>query len=123
MEKFLRHAQLGLPGKKRRKTCGQNLGGDHEHQAIGHDDEAAVGQDVCLAVGIVGTDELIAQAESAAEIGGPRFFGDERIRARFDNASVNGFGAEDAAEARGGFVKNVVNIDAGAALLFEGEGG
>ena len=44
MEKFLRHAQLGLPGKKRRKSGGQNFGGNHEHQAVGHDDETAVGR-------------------------------------------------------------------------------
>jgi hypothetical protein len=123
MEKLLRHAQLGLPGKKRRKTRWQNFGGDHEHQAIGHGDEAALGQNVGLAVGIVGADELIAEAKRAAEIGGPRFFGDERVRARFDDASVDRLGAEYAAEARGGFVKNVVNINAGATLLFEGEGG
>ena len=123
MEKLLRHAQLGLPGKKRRKTCGQDLGGDHEHQAIGHHDETAVGQDVGLAVGIVGADQLIAEAKRAAKIGGPRFFGDERVWPRFDDASVDGFSAENAAEARGGFVKNVVHIDAGAALFFESEGG
>jgi hypothetical protein len=97
MEKLLGHAELGLPGKERGKTCRQNLGWDHEHQAIGHDDEAPVRQNVSLAVGVVGADKLIAQAERSAEIGGPRLFGDERVRARFDNASVDAFGAENTA--------------------------
>jgi len=66
---------------------------------------------------------LIAEAERAAEIGGPGFFGDEGVGAGFDDASVDVFGAEDAAEARGRFVEDVVNGRAGAAALFEFEGG
>ena len=93
--------------KERRQASGQNFCRDHEHQAVGHFDEAAVGQDVGLAVGVVGADELIAEAKRAAEIGGPGLFGDEGIGAGFDDASVDVFGAEDAAEARGGFVESV----------------
>ena len=109
--------------KKRREAGGQDFRGDHEHQAVGHFDEAAAGQDVGLAVGVVGADELVAEAEGAAEIGGPGLFGDEGVGAGFDEASVDVFGAEDAAETRGRFVENVVDIGAGAAVLFEGEGG
>ena len=104
MEEFPRHAQLGLPRKKWRHASGQDFRGDHEHQAVGHFDEAAFGQNVGLAVGVIRTDELVAEAKRAAEIGGPGLFGDEGIGAGFDDASVDVFGAEDTAETRRRFV-------------------
>ena len=89
MEEFLRHPKFRLPGEERRKSGGQDFGGDHEHQAVGHFDEAAAGEDVGFAVDVVRADELIAEAERAGEIGGPGFLGDEGIRAGFDDASVD----------------------------------
>src|ERR1019366_9495399 len=91
--------------------------------SVGHDHEAAASQDVSLAIGVVRTDELVAEAEGAAEIGGPGLLGNEGIGAGFDQASVDVFGAENAAEARGRFVENVVEIGARAAVLFQDEGG
>ena len=67
---------------------------------------------------------MIAQADGAAKICGPGFFGDERIGTGFDDASVDMFGAKDAAWTWRGFVENV--FDEGAcvpAQLFESEGG
>jgi len=62
---------------------------------------------------------LVAEAEGATEIGGPGLFGDEGVGAGFDNASVDMLGAEDAAEARGGFVEEIVDVGARvAAMLF-----
>src|SRR5579864_737192 len=95
MKQLLRHAQLGLPRKEWRESRRQDFCWDHEHQAVRHDDEPALGQNVSLSVSIIGADELIAQAEGAAKIRGPRFFRDKRIRARLDDASVNLFGAKD----------------------------
>ena len=123
MKQFLRHAQLGLPRKKRREPGGQNFCRDHEHQTVGHFDETAVSQNVGLAVGVVRADELVAEAESAAQIGGPGLFGDEGIGAGLHQASVDVFGAKHASQTRRRFVENVVDIGAGPALLFEGEGG
>ena len=123
MEQLLRHAQLRLPGKKRREAGGQDLRRDHEHQAVGHLDQAAAGQDVGLAVGVVRADELVAEAQRAAEIGGPGLFGDEGIGPGLDHASVDVFGAENAAEPRRRFVESVFDVGAGAALFFEREGG
>src|SRR5579862_7701623 len=99
MKEFLRHAPLGLPRKKWRQPGWKDFCRYHEHQAIRHFDQAAVRQNVSLAVGIVRADELVAQAKSTAEIGSPGFFCDERIRARFDDASVNLFGPEDSTQA------------------------
>ena len=77
MKQFLRHAQFRLPRKKRRKSGGQDFGGDHEHQAVGHFHELSLGQNVSLAIGVVGANELIAESKSATKIGRPRLFGDE----------------------------------------------
>jgi hypothetical protein len=123
VEQLARHAQLGAPRKQRREAGGQDFCGDHEHQAVRHFEEAAASQDVGLALGVVGADEFVAQAEGATEVGGPGFFGDEGVGAGLDQASVNVFGAEDAAQARGGFIEDVVDIGAAAAVFFEGEGG
>jgi hypothetical protein len=67
---------------------------------------------------------LVTETKGAAQIGGPGLFGDERVGAGFNDASVDVFGAEDAAQARGGFVEDIVDAGARvAAVLFEGEGG
>jgi hypothetical protein len=124
VKKLLRHAQLGFPGKERREAGGQDFRRDQEHQPIGHFDEAAAGEDVGLALGIVRADELIADAESAGEISGPWLLRDEGIGAGFDDTSVDIFGAENAAEARGGFVEDVVDGSARVVpMFFEREGG
>jgi hypothetical protein len=57
-----------------------------------------------------------------AEVDGPRFFGEERIGAGFDEASISTIGVHDAAEARRALEKNVVEGGPCAALLLECEG-
>ncbi len=82
--------------------------------------------DVGFAVGVVGADELIAQSDFAAEIGGPGLFGEERIGAGFDEAAIGVVGDNDSAEARGGFEQNILDLchtGAGLALFFERERG
>src|SRR5208282_3937765 len=49
-------------------------------------------------------------------------FGDEGVGAGFDDASVDCFRAEDAAQVSGGFVESVFGSGAAAPILFEGEG-
>ena len=83
--------------------------------------------DVGLAVGVVGADELIAQSDFAAEVGGPGFFGEEGIGAGFDQAAIGTVGDHDSAEARGGFEQDVfdlcVGLGAGLAFFFKRERG
>jgi hypothetical protein len=62
---------------------------------------------------------LIAETETAAEVGGPGFFGDEGVGAGFDDAIVDALGAENAAELRRGFVESLFDC-AGAAGFFKG---
>jgi hypothetical protein len=67
---------------------------------------------------------LIAQAERAAEVSSPGFPGEERIRAGFDDASIDMFGAEDAAQTWRGLVESVFDEDALVPAEFlESEGG
>ena len=87
-----------LQEKSGESAGGQDFCWDHEHQAVGHGDQAAADEDVGFAIGVVRADQLIAEAERAAEIGGPGFFGDEGIGSGFDDAVLDVFGAEDAAE-------------------------
>ena len=112
MEPLGGHANFGAQREERREHRGQNFGGHHEHQAVGHDDETVADDDVGFAVGVIGADELIAEADFAAEVGGPGFFGEKGIGAGFDEAAIDVIGDEDAAEARGGFEQNVFDADA-----------
>ena len=80
-------------------------------------------QNVGLAVSIIGPDQLIAEPQFTAKVARPGLFGDERIRAGLDDASVDVFGAKDAAQTRRRFVENIVQIAAGTAAFFEREGG
>ena len=124
MEPLGCHAHFGAPGKERREHRGQNFGGHHEHQAVGHDDEFALDDDVSFAVSVVGADELVAQSDFAAEVGGPGFFGEKRIGAGFDQAAVGAVGDHDSAEARAGFEQDIFDRSrAGLALFFERERG
>ena len=118
MKELPPHAQFRAPGKKRREGRGQNFCWDHEHEAVGDGNEAAAYEDVGFAIGVVGAEELIAQANGAAQIGGPGLFGDERVGPGLDNAALDVFGAKNSAEARRGFVKNVFS-GAGAAVSSE----
>ena len=122
MKKFLRHPQLRFPRKKRRESRRQDLGGNHEHQPVGHLDEAAMGQDVGLAIGIIRSDQLIAQTERTAEIGSPRLFRNEGIGTGFDKAAVDKLGSKNSAQARRGFVQNIFEFCARLSLFFEREG-
>src|SRR5215469_12822302 len=53
------------------------------------------------------------------KIGRPWFFGDKGIRAGFDDAAIDFFGAQHPAKARRRFVQRVFKFDAGSALLFQ----
>ena len=119
MKPFARHAQLGLHRKQRRHHRGRELGGDHEHQAVGHFDQLALHQNVSLAVGVVGADELIAQADLLAEFDGPGLFGEERVGAGFEDAAVDLVSDEDAAKTRTRFVEDVLDLNASPAFFFE----
>jgi hypothetical protein len=113
------------------KTVGKNFGRHHEHQAVGHDDEfvaaVLVKHDVGFAVGVVGADELIAESDFAAEVGGPGFFCEEGIGAGFDQAAIDAIGDKDSAEARGGFEQDIfdlcVGLGSGFAFFFKRERG
>jgi len=122
MKKFLRHAQLGKPGKKAGRILWAGFWSGHEHEAVGHGDEAAADEDVSDAIGVVGADELVAEADGAAEIGGPGFSLMKESGPASDDAALDVLGAKNAAEARRRFIKNVFD-GAGTAMIFEREGG
>ena len=88
--------------KSGENTVGMNLGGHHEHEAIGHHHQLAPGYDVGLALRVVRADELIAQPNLAAEVGSPGLLGEKRIGARFNQAAVDAVGDEHATQARAG---------------------
>ena len=72
----------------REKKPWADLGRHHEHQPVGHGYESVLVRNVGFALAIVRADQLIAQSELAAEIGGPGFFGQEGIGAGFDPAVI-----------------------------------
>lgn len=74
------------------------VGGDHHAHAVGHGIEAAIEEDVSLAGGVVGREEVVAQAELFDEMASPWFLGDPGVGAALDGEAmvVNCF--DDAAE-------------------------
>ncbi len=79
--------------------------------------------DIGFALGVVGADELIAESDFAAEVGGPGFFGEEGIRSGFDEAAIHMVGDENAAKAGRGFVEDILHGRPGLAFFFERERG
>ena len=71
---FANHSQLGNPRKQWGRERRQEVGRDHEHQAVRKRHQLAVDEDVGFSVGIIRADQLVAEAEFAAKIGCPRLF-------------------------------------------------
>ena len=86
---FPYHAKFCGRGKKRRQQRRRQFGGNHEHQPIGHGHEPALHQDVGSAIAVIGTDELIFQADPAAEVRGPGLFREKRIRTSLHQAAIH----------------------------------
>lgn len=126
-KEFARHAEFRRPGKQRRQRGRNKLRRDHEHQAVGQGDEAVPDDDVGSALAVIGRKKLISDAEFPAKRGGCGFLGQKRIGAAFDDATVDCFRTDDAAEAVGSLIEVVFDglADSGirAALLFQGPGG
>ena len=107
------HAQLAGPGDELRAQDGEDHGGGHEHHALGHGVKLALAQDVgggrC---GVVGADELVAEAELAAEVEGGALLGEEGVGAAFDEEALAGVGDDLSAEVVGGFEQKIVGVRA-----------
>ncbi len=86
--------------KSGERGCGNELGGDEEHEAVGQRDEAIANDDEGLAVGVVGGGELVAEAELAAELRAGGFLADEGVGAALEDCAVDGLGCDGTAEAR-----------------------
>ena len=52
---------------------GRIFGWDHEHQAVRHFNQTPASQNVSLAIGVVGSDELFAQTQRAAKVAAQGF--------------------------------------------------
>jgi hypothetical protein len=126
LEMEAKHGSLGRAMMTARASTASNSARPlftHEHQAIGNLHQSVVHQDVSLALRIIGADELIGESQLPAEIRGPGFLGEERIRASFDEEIPNTLGDNHASETRARFKEQVFDGRTGAFLLFESEGG
>src|SRR5664279_6098386 len=123
MQKLARHAQLGAPGEQGRERGGKQLGGHHEHKPVGHDHQPAVYHDVGFALGVVGADQLIGDAEFLAQRKRPGFFGEERVRPGFHQAALHAIGIHGPAEPLAAFKEGVFQIGAGGPRLLQIECG
>src|SRR6266566_8430069 len=121
MEPLSCHAEFCEWRKQGREDYGQNSGRHHEHQAVRYRDQTAFQQNVCLALSIIRADQLVAEPEFAAKISGPRLLCEERIRTSLDYASIDVLGGDYTAEARAGFVKNILQRHSRSAALLERE--
>ena len=102
-QEFHAHADFGGGAEESGGQQGQDLGGDHHHQAVGQGHEFAAFAHVGDAQVVVGPDDIVAQTEFADEVHGGRFHGEETIRPGLDGAAFDLFGLDHAAEARARF--------------------
>ena len=65
------------------------MGGNHEHQAIGHGYEPALYDDVGPAIAVVRPNQLIAKSNLLTKVSRPGFLGEKRIGARFDQTIID----------------------------------
>src|SRR5579859_57971 len=93
--------------------------GNDELQPFRQRNELAMQQYKRLAPGIVRADELVFEAELAAEVKGPGFFGEKRIGAGFNDATADLFAADDAAQTRALLKELPCKRGSTAAGLFE----
>ena len=84
----------------------------------GINDQSAVHQNVGFAIGVVGADELITQADFAAKVARPGLFREKRIGTGFDQAAVHAFGDQHSAETRTGFEHTRIRATAPARRCF-----
>ena len=92
------HFEFGSPAEQGAHGDGEELGGDHHHQPVGHGDKAATFENVGDAEMVVRADDLVAEAHLVDEFEGGRLGGEERIGTGFDDAAVDVVGADDSAE-------------------------
>jgi hypothetical protein len=119
MQKFARHAQLGAPGEQGRERGRNQLGGHHEHKPVGHDHQPAIHHDVGFALGVVGADQLIGDAEVLAQRQRPWFFGEERVRPGFHQAALHLVGIHGPAKSLAALKEGVFQIGAGGPRLLQ----
>ena len=108
-EEFEAHAEFAWPGDEFGAEDGEDHGGGHEHHAFGHGVELAFAEDVGGGGGgVVGADELVAEAEFAAEVKGGALLGEEGVGTTFDEEALAGVGDDLTAELGGGFEEEEV---------------
>ena len=71
---------------------------------------------------IIGADELVREANLAAEVDCPGLLRKKRIGTSLDEASIHPLGEQNAAETRAAFEQRVLQRNAGGAFLFESKG-
>ena len=95
---------VGLAGTVAEQVAGiegSEVGGDHHAHAVGHGEELAAAKDIGDALGVVGLDDFVGEAEVFRDLAGPGFFGDPGVGAGFHDEAVVPDGLHDAAEAAG----------------------
>lgn len=89
VEQFHAHANFGAEAEEGRERSGNELGGNQEHQPVRQGNQAVVHDDVRLAGGVVGGDQVRAEAEFAAEFGGGRLFGKKGVGSAFKHRAAH----------------------------------
>ena len=74
MKQLHAHAQLGGETEETGGGGGNQLGGHEKHEPVGQCHEPVSDDDVGLAGGIVGGDQVRAETKLATELSGGRFF-------------------------------------------------
>src|SRR5579859_7287875 len=99
MQQFQRHANLGCGAEEARERGWNQLGWDKEHEPVGQRNQAIFYDDPGFAVGIVGRNELVAEAEFAAELSACGLFAEEGVWTALENDAVHVFRSKRSTEA------------------------
>src|SRR5438094_7716385 len=121
MEPLSHHTKFCDWRKQRREDYRQDSRRHHEHQAVRYRDQPAFQQNVCLALSVIRAYQLVLESEFTTKIHGPGLLCEEGIRTSLDYASIDVLGGDYTAEARAGFVKNILQRHSRAATLLERE--
>ena len=89
VQQFEAHADLCLQAEEAGQRGGNQLGGHHEHQAVGQRHEAVADDNVCLALGVVRGRQFGAQAHFTAEFGRRGLLGQEGVRSALKDRAID----------------------------------
>src|SRR5437773_11328109 len=104
MKPLSRYAEVCERRKQAREDYRQDSRRHHEDQAVRYRDQPAFQQNVCLALSVIGADQLVLESEFTTKIRSLALLREGRGRTGFDDASIDARGRKRSGQVRAGLV-------------------